>query len=66
MTFTRYAPLSLLAAFGVAFASVCGEEPSVADGATATTTHAPHPAGPIGWRATRVSIRLDSRRRFHD
>ena len=61
MSFARYAPLSLIAAFGVAFASVCGDEPSVADGAAATTTHSPHPAGPIGWRGRRVTIQLDRR-----
>jgi hypothetical protein len=53
----RIAPLAVMAAFGVAFASACGDEKTVADAAVATapgpdpTGPAPHRALPPGWPA---------------
>jgi hypothetical protein len=47
MTIARYAPLTIIAAFGVAFAAACGDEKTVADASAATTTVTPHRSGPL-------------------
>jgi hypothetical protein len=46
----RVAPLAVVAAFGVAFASGCGDEKTVADAATAAAA-GPDPSGPELYQA---------------
>jgi hypothetical protein len=40
MRSVRYAPLAVIASFGLAFTSACGEEKTTAEGALASAPHA--------------------------
>lgn len=45
MRSVRYAPLAVIASFGLAFTNACGDEKTTAEGALASV---PHSGGPSG------------------